>query len=300
MATILITGGTGFVGEALIPRLVDERHLMIVLSRSPAKHIDKFKNNEDQIRLIDSFGALDEVPDAVINLAGEGIADQRWTKYRQSVLRDSRIGVTHRLADRLEILGGFPELVISGSAVGYYGSVDFGSCDELAPLGDDFSAKLCRDWELAAGRLSGDHTNLYTLRIGVVMGRQGGFLGRLKFPFSFGFGGSFGNGRQMLSWIHRDDLVKMIMWILDARPPAGPYNATSPEPVSNEEFTKIFAKTLKRPAIFRVPEAPLRLVLGDVADLLFRGQAVLPRRALEEGFLFQYPTLQDALNQLFR
>ncbi len=299
MAQILLTGATGFVGDALLPALVNDGHSLMCLTRNPAKAAKKFHALSESIRWISSFEELKVMPNAVINLSGEGIADSRWTDKRKRLLRASRIAVTEQLVSRLNALAGEPDVVISGSAIGYYGP----HTDEVTednPSGWDFAARLCADWEQAINGLDSEATQIYTLRIGVVLGRPGGFLGRLEMPFRLGLGGPLGNGQQMLSWIHRDDLVAMIRWMLSGTPEAGAYNATSPRPVNNEEFTKTFGKILKRPTIFRVPEMPMRLVLGELADLLFKGQPVTPKRALNQGFQFEYPDLKDALTQLFR
>ena len=184
-------------------------------------------------------------------------------------------------------------MVVSGSAIGYYGPQTEAVTEEQPP-GSDFSARLCADWEKAIDGLDVDATNIYTLRIGVVLGRPGGFLGRLETPFRFGLGGPLGDGQQMLSWIHRDDLVAMIRWMLSGSPEEGAYNATSPQPVSNGEFTNIFGDILRRPTIVRVPEMPMRLVLGELADLLFKGQPVYPKRALDQGcLLYTSPSPRD-------
>jgi uncharacterized protein (TIGR01777 family) len=159
---------------------------------------------------------------------------------------------------------------------------------------------LCADWEASIDRLETDQTKVYKLRIGVVLGRPGGFLGRLELPFKLGLGGPLGNGRQQFSWIHRDDLVAMIRWLTSGTPDAGAYNATSPHPVSNQEFIQTFGRVLKRPTVLRVPEFPMRMVLGELADLLFQGQAVIPKRALDQGFQFDHPDLEGALEHLFR
>ena len=299
MAQILLTGATGFVGDALLPALVNDGHSLICLTRNPAKAAKRFATLAASIRWITSVTEVEVMPDAVINLSGEGIADSRWTDSRKRILRASRITVTEQLVAQLNALDGEPDVVVSGSAIGYYGPQTDTVTEEQAP-GSDFSARLCADWEKAIGGLDVDSTHIYTVRIGVVLGRPGGFLGRLETPFRFGLGGPLGNGQQMLSWIHRDDLVAMIRWMLSGSPDAGAYNATSPQPVSNGEFTTTFGDILKRPTIFRVPEMPMRLALGELADLLFKGQPVYPKRALDQGFQFEYPDLRRALTQLFR
>ncbi len=298
MAQILLTGATGFVGDALLPALVNDEHSLVCLTRNRTKAAKRFTALAASIRWITSVTEVEVMPNAVINLSGEGIADSRWTDARKRVLRSSRITVTEQLVARLNALDGEPDVVVSGSAIGYYGPQTEAVTEEQPP-GSDFSARLCADWEKAIDGLDVDATNIYTLRIGVVLGHPGGFLGRLETPFRFGLGGPLGNGQQMLSWIHRDDLVAMIRWMLSSSPDAGAYNATSPQPVSNGEFTKIFGDILRRPTMFRVPEMPMRLALGELADLLFKGQPVYPKRALDQGFRFEYPDLKRALTQLF-
>ena len=298
MAQILLTGATGFVGDALLPALVNDEHSLVCLTRNRTKAAKRFTALAASIRWITSVTEVEVMPNSVINLSGEGIADSRWTDARKRVLRSSRITVTEQLVARLNALDGEPDVVVSGSAIGYYGPQTEAVTEEQPP-GSDFSARLCADWEKAIDGLDVDATNIYTLRIGVVLGHPGGFLGRLETPFRFGLGGPLGNGQQMLSWIHRDDLVAMIRWMLSSSPDAGAYNATSPQPVSNGEFTKIFGDILRRPTMFRVPEMPMRLALGELADLLFKGQPVYPKRALDQGFRFEYPDLKRALTQLF-
>ena len=298
MAQILLTGATGFVGDALLPALVNDGHSLVCLTRNRTKAAERFTTLATSIQWITSVTEVEVMPNAVINLSGEGIADSRWTDARKRVLRSSRVTVTEQLVAQLNALNGEPDVVVSGSAIGYYGPQTDAVTEEQPP-GSDFSARLCADWEKAIEGLDVDATHIYTLRIGVVLGRPGGFLGRLETPFRFGLGGPLGDGQQMLSWIHRDDLVAMIRWMLSGSPDAGAYNATSPRPVSNGEFTKIFGDILRRPTMFRVPEMPMRLALGELADLLFKGQPVYPKRALDQGFQFEYSDLKRALTRLF-
>ena len=299
MAQILLTGVTGFIGDALLPALVNDRYSLICLTRDPRNALKKYRNLNASIQWITNFEQLESMPEYVINLSGEGIADSRWTDRRKQILRASRIDVTKALVSRLNQLDGEPSVVVSGSAVGYYG---LQVCDvtETDSSGSDFAARLCADWEASISELENDQTQIYTIRIGVVLGRPGGFLGRLEIPFKLGVGGPLGRGDQMLSWIHRDDLVAMIRWLVSTTPEPGPYNATSPEPVSNLEFTKTLGRVLNRPTLLRVPAAPMRMVLGELADLLLKGQSVKPHRAIDQGFHFEYPDLNSALSALFR
>ena len=299
MAQILLTGATGFIGDALLPALVNDRYSLICLTRDPGNALKKYRYLNASIQWITNFDQLESMPEYVINLSGEGIADSRWTDRRKQILRASRIDVTKALVNRLNQLDGEPSVVVSGSAIGYYG---LKVCDvtEADSSGSDFAARLCADWEASISGLENDQTQIYTIRIGVVLGRPGGFLGRLEMPFKLGFGGPLGRGDQMLSWIHRDDLIAMIRWLVSTTPEPGPYNATSPKPISNQEFTQTLGRVLKRPTLLRVPEAPMRIILGELSDLLFEGQSVKPHRAIDQGFQFEYPDLSSALNALFR
>ena len=302
MATILVTGGTGFVGDALIPALTKAGHSITCLTRDAAKARARHSQVGGTAQYVQSLDALTAVPDVLINLSGEGIADKPWSDARKKVLMDSRVAVTEGLLARFRALGAVPKTVISGSAIGYYGSQSTEAVDETASPGPshDFSAQLCQAWEAAAAGFEAAGSQLYVMRIGVVLGLPGGFLGRLVLPFKLGLGGVLGRGNQMLSWIHRDDLVAMMLWCLESHPPSGAYNATAPEPVSNRVFTKTFGAVIRRPTVFTVPETPMRWVLGELADLLFQGVAVQPARAQAEGFQFQYPRLEPALRSLFR
>ncbi len=299
MVQILLTGATGFVGDALVPALLADGYQLVCYTRDPEKAAKRFGSKNPNILYITNLQFLDQMPKYVINLSGEGIADRRWTDQRKRLLSDSRIGVTEDLVKRLNQLPGEPSVVVSGSAVGYYGSSQSEEFTEDNNAGQDFAARLCSAWEASVEGLDIRQAKVYRLRIGVVLGRPGGFLGRLERPFVLGLGGPLGHGRQMFSWIHRDDLVSMIRWFLNKGPEPGAYNAVSPNPVSNYEFTKTLGEVLRRPTVFRVPEIPMRLILGELSDLLFKGQAVIPKRASDEGFEFEYPVLKKALTQLF-
>jgi uncharacterized protein (TIGR01777 family) len=295
---LLITGGTGFIGRALCRRLLADGHRLTVLSRWP-RRVPALCGAG-----VSAVASLSELPrdrrfDAVINLAGEGIADRPWSAARKQLLRDSRIGVTAALCDWIAAAASPPALLISGSAVGYYGSRGDQLLDEAAPVGADFAAHLCRDWEVEAARVEALGVRLCLLRTGLVLGGDGGMLARLKLPFSLGLGGRLGDGRQWMSWIHRDDLVALIVYLLDHPTLQGPFNGTAPEPVTNADFTRALARALRRPALLPMPAFALRLALGEMAGLLLGGQRVLPQRALEAGFEFRYPTLPAALDEIF-
>ncbi|WP_254460411.1 TIGR01777 family oxidoreductase [Xanthomonas sacchari] len=291
---VLVTGGTGFIGRALCPALLDAGHRVSVLTRDPAR----------AARLLPAVQVLDDLQraapaDAVINLAGEPLGEGRWNATRKRRFRTSRIGTTRALIEWMRQLDPAqrPGCLISGSAIGYYGNRGDEVLDEDSTPGDDFSAQLCRDWEAEAlhAQALGVRTSL--VRTGVVLGRDGGALARMLLPFRFGMGGRMGDGRQWMSWIHRDDQVGLLLWLLQ-HGGEGAYDATAPAPATNAAFAQQLAATLHRPALVPMPAAALRLAFGEMADLLLGSQRVLPARAQREGYLFRYPELETALRAL--
>lgn len=291
--TILVTGGTGFIGRRLVASLAAAGHEVIVLTRNP-----KAARLAAPVRLVAS---LDEIAahcpiDAIVNLAGEPISDAPWTlRKRRRILR-SRLRVTRdvlRLAARLDRR---PEVLVSGSAIGIYGLRDATPLTESDRGTPCFSQRLCAAWEAAAAGAGSLGLRLVTLRTGLVLAAEGGMLARMLTPFEFGLGGPFGNGRHMMSWIHRDDIVRLIVHAITTPSLSGAVNATAPAPVTNADFSKALGRALARPAALPVPAAPLRAALGDFAhELLLSGQYVVPRAALDSGFVFAYPTIDAAL-----
>ncbi|WP_417518264.1 TIGR01777 family oxidoreductase [Marinobacter sp.] len=291
---VLITGGTGFIGHVLCHELLKRGYELAVLSRQAA---DKVRSLCGQVEVISDLENLRSHPgfDAVINLAGEGIADKRWTDHRKQALRDSRIGLTNTLTDIIASWAKPPEAMVSGSAVGFYG--DQGSTlvtEDTAPH-DEFTHRLCKDWEDAALVLESKQVRVCLSRTGVVAGPGGGFLQRMILPFKLGLGGRLGNGHQYMPWIHRDDVVAALIWMLETPEASGAYNVVSPNPATNREFTRCLASTLKRPAIFPAPAPVLKLALGEMSRLLLTGQQAIPARLTSSGFVFQYPALEKAL-----
>lgn len=293
---ILLTGGTGFIGAALCRELSNDGHLLTVLSRNPAKVPHRCGENVNGIGRLDKLGAESHF-DAIINLAGEGIADARWSDSRKKLLRDSRIGVTAQLIRYIERAERKPAVLISGSAVGYYGDQGDKLLDENAPGHGGFGHRLCAEWEQMALQAESSGVRVCIIRTGLVIAAGGGFLQRLLPTFKLGLGGRLGSGLQWMSWIHRDDYIAMVKLLLASPELQGVFNGVAPHPVTNSEFTCCLAKALHRPALLPVPAAALKLLLGEMAGILLGGQRVLPARLQQAGFTFQYPRLEEALRE---
>jgi uncharacterized protein (TIGR01777 family) len=294
---VLVTGGTGFIGSRLVAALVAAGHEVTVLTRSRAGAADL----PAPLRVITSLDqiAADARIDAIVNLAGEPISNGMWTARKRRRILRSRLQTTRRIVRMIERLRAPPAVLVSGSAIGWYGLRGDEALDESADGADCFSHTLCVQWERMAMRAAAPGIRVVCLRIGLVLAAEGGVLSRMLTPFEFGLGGPFGTGRQWMSWIHRDDLVRLIVHAIATPSLAGPLNATAPAPVSNAAFAAALGRALARPAILPMPAGPLRLALGAFADeLLLGGQRAIPRAALESGFRFVYPTVDDALTAI--
>ncbi|RRJ84563.1 TIGR01777 family oxidoreductase [Aestuariirhabdus litorea] len=290
--SLLVTGGTGFIGYQLLPTLVEAGYRLWVLTRREPASLNTLGG---KICYISSFDQVAEV-DGVINLAGEGIVDSRWSERRKQQLLESRENLTLRLVDWLGGLSRPPEAMISGSAVGYYGYHDPTELlDESQGGQQDFASTLCQRWEAAAIKAEALGVRVCRLRIGVVLAANGGALGRMLPPFKLGLGGPIATGKQMISWIQREDLIAAILFLLHSNDLSGAFNATSPHPVSNRVFSEALAKVLGRPCWLPVPAYAMRLLLGEASDLLVKGQAVVPERLLKAGFTFRHPLISDAI-----
>lgn len=293
---ILVTGGTGFVGAALVPALLADGHTLTLLSRDPRRHRPRLGGSVQLVSRLAEIGAQAPV-EAVINLAGEGIADRPWTAERRRVLRESRVDLTRELVRWLGTRATPPAVMVSGSAVGWYGDRGEEALTEAAGPRPAFTHELCAAWEAAALPVTALGTRLCVLRLGVVLGRDGGMLKRLLPVFRAGFGGRVGSGRQWLSWIGRGDVVAAIRRMLADSALQGVYNVTAPAPVTNTDFTRELAAALRRPALLPVPAVALKLSLGEMSGLLLGGQKVLPARLEQAGFTFAAPTLAACLAQ---
>ena len=294
---ILVTGGTGFIGRRLVSALVAAGHEVTVLTRSSGHGLGL----PLPLRLITS---LDQIPDdarldAIINLAGEPISNGLWTRGKRIRILRSRLRATRDLVALIARLHTRPSVLVSGSAIGWYGLRGDEPLDESAQGLDCFSRRLCVRWERAASAAEGLGVRTVYLRTGLVLAAEGGMLARMLTPFEFGLGGPFGNGRHWMSWIHRDDLVRLIAHAMASPDMAGPVNGVAPTPVTNRAFAAALGRALGRPALLPAPAAPLRLALGDFADeLLLSGQRVLPAAALTSGFRFTYPDVDGALDAI--
>jgi uncharacterized protein (TIGR01777 family) len=292
---ILITGGTGFIGHVLCRELLARDYELTVFSRQPA---DTVRSSCGRVEAIRDLQQLRSHPgfDAVINLAGEGIADKRWSEARKQELRDSRIGVTETLVEIIRSWERAPDVLVSGSAVGFYGDQGAETVTEDTSPHDEFTHRLCRDWENAAKPLADDGVRVCFSRTGVVAGPGGGFLERMILPFKLGLGGRLGSGTQYMPWIHRDDVVGALIWMMENPNASGPFNVVSPNPATNEAFTRSLGKVLHRPTLFPAPAPVLKVALGEMARLLLTGQKAIPEKLTREEFGFRYPDLEQALS----
>ena len=294
---ILLTGGTGLIGRALCRYWQAQGHQLSVWTRHPEKVAALCG---PQVRVIRTLQELDQTPlDAVINLAGAPIADRPWTHKRKALLWSSRIALTETLLAWLESREHKPRVLVSGSAVGWYG--DGGErelSEDSPPVNEDFASQLCIAWEETAQRAEAMGVRVALVRTGLVLSAEGGFLSRLLLPFKLGLGGPIGSGRQWMPWIHIDDQIALIDFLVHQDEARGPYNACAPKPVRNREFAKSLGRVLHRPALMPLPAFVLRLALGELSLLLLGGQRAVPARLLEAGFTFQFTDLSAALDDI--
>jgi uncharacterized protein (TIGR01777 family) len=301
---VVIAGGSGFLGTRLTKALVARGDSVTILTRRPGspepgpvrEAVWQADGTADA-----SLVSIVEGADAVVNLAGAGIADRRWTTARKRLLKDSRILSTRSLVGGIEAASRKPGVVVQGSAVGYYGAtVDDQVLDESAPPGRDFLGRLCVDWERESQAVADVGCRLVLLRTGLALADDDGALPVMKLPFLFFVGGPIASGRQYFPWIHIDDWVAMTLWAIDSESVSGPINGTAPTPVTNAEFSKALGRALHRPSWLPAPAFALRLIVGEFADEgLVRGQRVVPARAEQLGYAFRYAEVDAALSGIY-
>ena len=296
MDRILLTGATGFIGQALLRAWQGSGEIAVLTQSGPGAAASL--GLSPAVIFDDAEAAAAFKPTLVVHLAGAGIAEARWTAKRRAALWASRVDYTRRLVDALRAAP--PKRMIAASAIGYYGPAAHPPVDETAPRGAGFAAALCEAWEAESRALEEAGTQVCCLRLGLVLGPRGGLLGRLAPPFRLGLGGRIGDGAQGMSWIHRDDVLGLLSWLRGAPALPKTVNGTAPHPVSNGEFTRVLGRALRRPTPFPLPAPLVKILFGQMGEeLLLGGPRVLPKEAEAAGFAFRFPTLPEALGDIF-
>jgi uncharacterized protein len=303
---VLITGGTGLIGSALARSLVGDGHEVVVLTRDPSKRVPALP---DSARLVEwdaesgaGWSAELEGADALVNLAGESLGPEAglWTDSRKRRIRESRLGATGAVVDAIRRVDQKPRVLVQMSAVGYYGTHGDEAITEGAPPGTDFLASVVQDWEAASEPVDAMGVRRVLARTGVVLSKRGGTLQLLSLPFKLFVGGRVGSGEQYLPWIHIEDEVRALRFLMENSATEGPYNLTAPNPVTNREFGNVIGKVLGRPSLFPTPGFMLKVVLGEMSMLVLEGQRAVPRKLQEAGYEFQFPNLEGALRDLLK
>ncbi len=299
----LISGGSGLIGSALVDSLLAAGHTVTVLSRSldpvTSTNPNYYRLYWDGRTTNDWAETLDDI-DAVVHLAGASIADGRWTEERKKVLRDSRVQSGQALVKAIQASESKPEVFIQASAVGYYGPRGNEIVDEDTGPGDDFLSKLSIDWEATTAEIETFGIRRPVIRIGIVLSEEGGALPRITMPFKLFAGGKIGDGKQWWSWIHIEDQVRAIQFLLEHETATGPFNLVAPNAVQNKDFADAVGSVMGRPSFFPAPAIAMETLFGDMSTVLLDGQHVVPRRLQELGFEFRYPQLDGALRDLLK
>lgn len=301
---VAITGATGLVGSRLVEKLKAENHQILVLTRNADKAKKVFPNSAFPTVEVVQYNPKESGEwqtvisgcDAVVNLAGAPIAERWSPQYKQEILSSRQI-VTQKIVEAIKKATNKPQVLVSGSAIGYYGTSETATFDETSSSGNDFLAEVCQKWESEATKVKETGVRLVIPRIGIVLA-NGGALGKMLGPFQMFAGGPIGNGRQWFSWVHRDDLVNLIIEAIKRPDMEGVFNATAPNPVRMSQFCQTLGDVMKRPSWLPVPDFVLELLLGDGAKVVLEGQQVLPKHTQSIGFQYQYPQLKSALQEI--
>ncbi len=303
MMRVIVTGGTGLIGRALVASLAGDGHEVIVLSRDPQRggswpagvRLERWDGYT-----ANGWGPLADGADAIVNLAGENIAAGRWTAERKRRIRESRVNAGRAIVQAVEAATRKPSVLIQSSATGYYGPRGDEELMESAPPGRDFLAQTSLLWEDSTAPVERWGVRRAVIRTGVVLSAEGGALPRMLLPFRLFVGGPLGSGRQWLPWIHIADEVRAIRFLIEQEAASGPFNLAAPNPVTNAQFSRALGKALGRPAWMPVPALALRLLFGEMATVLLNGQRAVPHRLLQLGFTFRFAEVEAALRDLLR
>jgi uncharacterized protein (TIGR01777 family) len=300
---VIIAGGSGLIGRRLCSTLLADHHEVIVLSRNPAQ----IKNSSAGVRLVQwdgksaaVWGELADGAAAIVNLAGEGVADSRWSSERKQRIRESRIHAGLAMVDAIRQATNKPRVLIQASAVGYYGPRQDELITEESSTGNDFLAKVCFDWETSSAAVAQMGVRRPVLRTGVVLSMEGGALPKMALPFKLFAGGPIGSGKQWLPWIHIEDEVRAIQFLIQQENANGPFNLSAPNPATNKEFGKTLGKVMGRPSLVPTPALAIQTLFGEMSTVLLEGQRAVPQRLQELGFTFKFPTLEAALRDLIK
>ena len=300
----IITGGTGLIGRALIDGLIADGHTVTVLSRSPDKHQATLPAGVTAVQWdgvsAQGWGHLADGADAIVNLAGEGIADGRWSAERKRRILQSRVDAGKAVVEAVRQAQTKPQVVVQASAVGYYGVGDDTPLPENSPAGHDFLGQVCADWEASSAEVEQMGVRRVIIRTGIVLSSKGGALPKLLLPFYFFAGGPIGNGKQYFPWIHIDDQVRAIRFLMENVQAKGPYNLAAPNPPTNKEFVQKLGKAMGRPALLPVPAIAFQIIFGEMSTVLLDGQRAIPQALEQAGFRFTYPEATAATQDILQ
>lgn len=301
---ILVSGASGFIGRAVVRELLSAGHKITALTRVSKKTPGLFGREVTVLdwdaKTLSAWSGQVGAVDAIVNLTGESIANSRWSAAQKEKIIRSRTDATAALVQSISVASRRPKILINASAVGYYGSVPEGEVNESAPSGTGFLAETCRRWEESALKAEAYGVRVVLLRIGVVLGREGGALAKMLLPFKLFVGGALGDGKQWFPWVHRDEISRIVNYCVENERIKGAVNACSPNPVRMSEFAGALGKALHRPAWAPVPALVLKTLLGELSEMILTGQKVVPLKLLQNDYRFRFPVLSDALTSILR